>query len=300
MALNSMTGFARIEGTHGAYRWHWEIRSVNGKSLDCRFRLPSGFEDLEPGLRDELGKAIKRGNCQASLQLDKDVGQARLRINETVLSDVLEAAIVVRTAAAKAGLDVVRPATEGVLAMRGVLEQTEVEDDEEEQAAFRSALIASFSLAAEALAAARRDEGHKLDQIVKGQIDRIETLTNDAAKSPAGGTEAFRKRLKTQVAELLDASSSLPEDRLAQEAALLATKADVREELDRLAAHVAQARDLVASDEPVGRRLDFLTQEFNREANTLCAKAADNDLTRIGLDLKAVIDQLKEQVQNVE
>lgn len=300
MALKSMTGFARIEGNHGAYRWHWEIRSVNGKSLDCRFRLPSGFEDMESALRDELGKAIKRGNCQASLQLDKEAGETRLRVNETVLHDVLEAAIVVRTAAAKAGLDVVRPATEGVLAIRGVLESAEREEDEEEQAAMHEALVRSFAEVAAALAAARRDEGRKLDQIVKGQIDRIETLTKEAAKSPAGGQEAFRSRLKEQITELLGASADLPEDRLAQEAALLATKADVREELDRLSAHVAQARELASSDEPIGRRLDFLTQEFNREANTLCAKAADNDLTRIGLDLKAVIDQLKEQVQNVE
>ncbi len=300
MALKSMTGFARTEGTHGAYRWHWEIRSVNGKSLDCRFRLPSGFEDIEPALRDELSKAIKRGNCQAALQMDKSAAETAVRVNDAMLRDVLRASKVVLEAAAEQGAEIVPPTTDGLLSIRGVLETAEVEEDEADEKALREALTSSFAEVAASLAAARRDEGKKLDGIVKGQVDRIETLTNEATKSPAGGAEAFRQRLKTQVAELLDASSELQEDRLAQEAALLATKADVREELDRLTAHVAQARELTASEEPVGRRLDFLTQEFNREANTLCAKAADNDLTRIGLDLKAVIDQLKEQVQNVE
>lgn len=300
MALKSMTGFARTEGNHGAYRWHWEIKSVNGKGLDCRFRLPSGFEDLESTLRDELGKAIKRGNCQAALQMDKSAAETTVRVNDAMLRDLLLASKKVSEVAAEQGAEVAPPTTDGLLSIRGVLETADVEEDEADENALRAALTSSFAELATALAKARQDEGQKLDQIVKGQIDRIEALTNEAAKSPAGGTEAFRKRLKDQVAELLDASPSLPEDRLAQEAALLATKADVREELDRLTAHVAQARDLAASDEPVGRRLDFLTQEFNREANTLCAKAADNDLTRMGLDLKAVIDQLKEQVQNVE
>lgn len=300
MALKSMTGFARKEGNHGAYKWHWEIRSVNGKSLDCRFRLPSGYEDLESGLRDELGKAIKRGNCQASLQMDRSVAETTVRVNDAMLRDVLLASRRVSDAAAAQGAEIAPPTTDGILAIRGVLESADIEEDEADHKALRVALIASFADVAEALADARRDEGKKLDQIIKAQIDRIEALTNDAANSPAGGPEAFRNRLKAQVAELMEASPALPEDRLAQEAALLVTKADVREELDRLMAHVAQARELAASDEPVGRRLDFLTQEFNREANTLCAKAADNDLTRIGLDLKAVIDQLKEQVQNVE
>ncbi len=300
MALQSMTGFARTEGNHGAYRWHWEIRSVNGKGLDCRFRLPPGFEDMEAALREALGKAIKRGNCQAALQMDKSETETTVRVNETMLRDVLLASKAVSAAAAVQGVDVAPATTDGLLAIRGVLETADVEEDADSQAALRSALIDSFTDVAAQLAAARGDEGQKLDEIVRGQVDRIEALTKEAAASPAGGTEAFRQRLKEQVSELLEASPALPEDRLAQEAALLATKADVREELDRLTAHVAQARDLVSSGEPVGRRLDFLTQEFNREANTLCAKAADNDLTRIGLDLKAVIDQLKEQVQNVE
>ncbi len=300
MALKSMTGFARTEGGHGAYRWHWEIRSVNGKSLDCRFRLPAGFEDIEKNLREELSTAIKRGNCQAALQMDRSAAETSVRVNEAVLADVLRASKTVAGAAAAEGLELAPPTTDGLLAIRGVLETADVEEHEADQKALRSAIIASFGEAAKALAAARREEGQKLDEIVRGQIDLIESLTKAAGASPAGSIEAFRQRLKEQVAELLEASPSLSEERLAQEAALLSTKADVREELDRLNAHVAQARELADSDEPVGRRLDFLTQEFNREANTLCSKAADNDLTRIGLDLKAVIDQLKEQVQNVE
>ena len=201
MALKSMTGFARIEGNHGAYRWHWEIRSVNGKSLDCRFRLPSGFEDLEPGLRDELGKAIKRGNCQAALQMDRSVAETTVRVNDAMLRDVLLASRTVSDAAAAQGAEIAPPTTDGILAIRGVLESADIEEDEADQKALRDALTTSFVDVAAALADARRDEGKKLDQIVKAQIDRIEVLTNDAAKSPAGGTEAFRNRLKIQVAE---------------------------------------------------------------------------------------------------
>ncbi|MEQ9144527.1 MAG: YicC/YloC family endoribonuclease [Parvibaculaceae bacterium] len=300
MALQSMTGFARADGAHGSYRWHWELRSVNGKSLDCRFRLPSGFETLEPTLRASLAEHIRRGNCQASLQLEKAEKGTAVRVNEAVLSDVIAAARAVAHAAEEQGVSVAPASADGLLAIRGVLETVDVEESADEQAALEAAIAASFADAAKALAAARGDEGRKLTTIVGEQIDRIEGLTAEAAASPASGVEALRARLKTQVAELLEASPALPEDRLAQEAAVLATKADVREEIDRLGAHVTQARELMQAGEPVGRRLDFLTQEFNREANTLCSKAADAGLTRIGLDLKAVIDQLKEQVQNVE
>lgn len=300
MTLQSMTGFARTEGRHGTYRWHWEIRSLNGKGLDCRFRLPSGYEGMEATLRDTLAAAIKRGNCQAALQMDKATAETTLRVNDTMLRDVLLASKAVAAAAAAQGVEVAAPSTDGLLGIRGVLETAEIETDDADQAALEKALISSFGEVSALLASARGDEGRKLDEIVGEQINRIEALTTEAVACPAGTADAFRTRLKEQVAELLEASPALGEDRLAQEAALLATKADVREELDRLTTHVAQARELLASGEPVGRRFDFLTQEFNREANTLCAKAADAELTRIGLDLKAVIDQLKEQVQNVE
>ncbi len=300
MTLQSMTGFARVDGAHGAYCWHWEIKSVNGKGLDCRFRLPSGFEALEPALRAALGAQIRRGNCQAGLHLDRAQTSSKMQVNEAVLGDVLRAAKVVSVAAAAEGVELSPSTAQSFLGLRGVLETVDVQESEAEQGDLHGAVVASFSEVAKLLANARGDEGEKLSSIVTGQVDRIETLTAEAKAAPASSEEAFRARLKAQVGELLGASPALPEERLAQEAALLATKADIREELDRLQAHVDQARDLIASGEPVGRRLDFLSQEFNREANTLCAKAADTALTRIGLDLKAVIDQLKEQVQNVE
>ena len=300
MALQSMTGFARIDGAHGPHRWHWEVKSVNGKGLDCRFRLPSGFEGIESALRDALGAQIRRGNCQAGLHLDRTESASKVQVNEAVLDDVMKAAKTVAGAAASQGLELSPPTAESFLGLRGVLETVEVEEDDTDREALHAAVLASFADVAKSLASARGDEGEKLTSIVTDQVDRIEALTAEAKASPASSEQAFRARLKAQVGDLLEASPALSEERLAQEAAFLATKADIREELDRLQAHVAQARDLIASGEPVGRRLDFLSQEFNREANTLCAKAADTALTRIGLDLKAVIDQLKEQVQNVE
>jgi uncharacterized protein (TIGR00255 family) len=197
-------------------------------------------------------------------------------------------------------IELMPPRPEGVLALKGVLESADVEDDNADQEEMEKRLVASFGEAAARLARARDEEGTKLQSILEEQVNTIERLTKEAAASPAASVEALRARLKAQVDELLGASPSLSEERLAQEAALLATKADVREEIDRLTAHVAQARELFAGSDPAGRRLDFLTQEFNREANTLCSKAADVALTRIGLELKAVIDQLREQIQNVE
>lgn len=296
MPLNSMTGFARVEGTLGAARWHWELRSVNGKGLDARIRLPAGMEALEPRLKAELAKHLRRGNCQVALTLDRSAETARLRVNKDALRVVLDA-----IGELQREMEVMPPRPEGILALKGVLENSEdAQDDEESRAAFEDALVASFADAVAALAAARSQEGMKLESILRAHVDEIERLTGDAIACPAATPQAVRSRLSEQLKELIAASPALSEERLAQEAALLATKADVREELDRLVAHVAQARELMDSAEPVGRRLDFLTQEFNREANTLCSKAADVSLTRIGLDLKAVIDQFREQIQNVE
>lgn len=296
MPLNSMTGFARADGAQGDMRWHWELRSVNGKSLDCRFRLPPGIDGLEARLREELGKHLRRGNCQASLSIDQSAQPAPLRLNRDALAVVLDALKEVQGAC-----ETQPPRPEGILALRGVLEAGETsEADPEAKAALDAALVKSFGAAASALAAARAEEGLKLEALLSGHIDEIERLTKDAAAAPAASPQAIRDRLAAQLNDLLDGNVGIAEDRLAHEAALLATKADIREELDRLTAHVEQARGLIASGEPAGRRLDFLTQEFNREANTLCSKAADVSLTRIGLDLKAVIDQLREQVQNIE
>ena len=281
MSLISMTGFARADGALGNARWHWELRSVNGKGFDVRFRLPQGFEALEARLREELGKHVKRGNCQASLTIDKTASASAVRVNEEALRAVLEAVTRLQR-----DIELMPPRPEGILALKGVLETGEAEvEDDDARAAMQAAVFKTFAEAAAGLAAARAEEGQKLADILTEQLARI---------------EAMRARLKSQVSELLAASPALSEERLAQEAALLATKADVREEIDRLGAHISQARELLRSGEPAGRRLDFLTQEFNREANTLCSKAADVALTRIGLELKAVVDQLREQVQNVE
>ncbi|MBO6634035.1 YicC/YloC family endoribonuclease [Parvibaculum sp.] len=296
MPLNSMTGFARVEGTLGAARWHWELRSVNGKGLDARLRLPQGMDTLEPRLRTELAKHLRRGNCQVTLTLDRTTETAPLRVNRQALRVVLEA-----IGELQREMEVMPPRPEGILALKGVLENSEeAEENEESRAAFDDALVASFADAATALAAARAQEGAKLEGVLRAHVDEIERLTGEAASSPGAMPQAVQSRLSDQLKELLGASPALSDERLAQEVALLATKADVREELDRLAAHVAQARELMDSAEPVGRRLDFLTQELNREANTLCSKAADVSLTRIGLGLKAVIDQFREQIQNVE
>jgi uncharacterized protein (TIGR00255 family) len=291
-----MTGFARADGEIAAARWHWELRSVNGKGLDARFRLVAGFETMETKLREELARHMKRGNVQISLTLERGRAAAPLRVNEDALNVVLAA-----IADLQQRVELMPPRPEGILALKGVLEAAEtIGETEEEYAALEAALVASFGKAAAALAKARGEEGRKLEAVLRDQVDEIERLTNQAAKSPSVGVEAMRARMEIQIAELLGASPALSQERLAQEAAMIATKADVREEIDRLTAHVAQARELFAGAEPAGRRLDFLTQEFNREANTLCSKAADVSLTRIGLELKAVIDQLREQVQNVE
>jgi len=299
MPLTSMTGFGRADGETGneagLTRWHWELRSVNGKGLDARFRMPSGFEGLEPRLREEMAKHLKRGNVQATLTIDRVRAAAPLRVNEEAMDAVLAA-----LAALQQRIELMPPRPEGILALKGILETSEGEEGEEDHAALEKLVLASFAEAVVSLGRARAEEGRRLEGVLREQVDEIERLTRQAAASPSAGIEAMRARLRTQVAELLGASLALSEERLAQEAALLATKADVREEIDRLIAHVAQARELFAGTEPAGRRLDFLTQEFNREANTLCSKAADVGLTRIGLELKAVIDQLREQIQNVE
>ena len=296
MPLNSMTGFARVEGAHGAVRWHWELRSVNGKGLDARLRLPSGMDGVEPKLRAELARYLKRGNCQINLVLDRTGEAAPLRVNRAALAVVLEVIDELQKT-----MEVMPPRPEGILALKGVLENAEdVTEDEDAKAELEEALVASFAEGAKLLAAARAQEGAKLEVVLASHVDDIERLTRAAADCPAAAPAALQGRLKEQLRELLGDTSAVAEDRVAQEAALLATRADIREEIDRLKAHVEQARELLASTEAVGRRLDFLTQEFNREANTLCSKAADVSLTRIGLDLKAVIDQFREQIQNVE
>ncbi len=294
MTVSSMTGFARAEGVHEGRRWSWEVKSVNGRGLEMRFRLPPGLDHIEPDLRKAASARLSRGSLNAFLSLDKPAAAGLPKVNEAALEEALK---LIETIGAR--IETEKPRAEGVLAIRGVIEQDDGEESEEARAALGKALAAGFGDAIGKLAQARREEGGTLRTVLAGQIDEIERLGALARTHAETGPAAIRDRIAAQLKELL-ASNAVPEERLAQEAALLAVKADVREELDRLGAHVEQARALLSSPEPVGRRLDFLTQEFNREANTLCSKAQDMSLKRLGLDLKTVIDQMREQVQNVE
>lgn len=295
MAVASMTGFARASGSHGDLGWTWEIRSVNGRNLDLRCRLPGGYESLEPPIRDAVARYCRRGHVNVQLQLVRGVSETRLQVNEAALEQVLQVIENLRQR-----MEAPAPRLEGILALRGILEPTDAVEDEESRAARDAALLAGLERALAELIAARFGEGSRIAEAVSAHLDEVELLTDEAARCASAQPEALRARLAEQVALLLDASPALPEERLAHEAALLAAKADVREELDRLQAHIAAARELLAGEEPAGRRLDFLAQEFNREANTLCAKSSDVALTRIGLDLKAAIDRIREQVQNIE
>ncbi|WP_091950700.1 YicC/YloC family endoribonuclease [Methylorubrum salsuginis] len=287
-----MTGFARAAGTTGAVQWLWEIRTVNGRGLDIRVRVPNGFEAAGEAARAALSKALARGQCQLGLTLTRPETAARVRIDEALLADL--AAAVARVPRP----DGVAPATlDGLLSVRGVVE-VEAEGPADPEALNRDLAAGAQGLVAD-LVAARRAEGASLREIVTGQLAEIARLTQAAEDCPARRPEAVRARLQASIAALTD-GTGLDPDRLHQEAVLLAGKADVREELDRLRAHVGAANELLASGGAIGRRLDFLAQELGREANTLCAKAGDIALSRIGLDLKAVVEQFREQVQNVE
>ena len=293
--VSSMTGFARQEGGDGALAWTWEIKSVNGKNLDLRCRVPNGYEALEVAARATAQARCARGNLQLTLTVNRGQAPVKLQVNRVVLDPLLD---LIRELEGE--VRAAPPRLDGLLAVRGVLEMVEEEETEEQMNARTAAMEADLVLALEALIVMRRAEGLRLDAMAAGHLAEIERLTAAAGETAAARPEGLRARLKAQVEELLEAAPALPEERLAQEAAVLAAKADVREELDRLGAHVAAARELLAEGQAIGRRLDFLCQELNREANTLCAKSQDVALTRIGLDLKAVIDQLREQIQNIE
>jgi uncharacterized protein (TIGR00255 family) len=295
MALSSMTGFARGHGVSGSYAWAWEIKSVNGKGLDVRLRLPSGWDAAEAPLRLRVAETLTRGSLQAALTVDRSGAVVAVRINEAVLDAVLGA---FRQLATR--LDAAPPSLDGLLALTGVMEVGDVEENEHERRAAEAAVVHGFAEAIGALAEMRRHEGSVLAKVLTARLDEIGALAERAEQAPGRRPEAVRARLAEQVATLLSQSERFDPDRLHQEAILIATKADVREELDRLAAHVAQARRLIDQGGPIGRKLDFLAQEFNREANTLCAKANDVELTNIGLELKAAVEQFREQVQNVE
>lgn len=293
--IASMTGFARVQGQSGASAWAWELRSVNGRGLDVKLRLPGGLEGLEFALRDLAAKRLKRGNVSGTLTVKREAANA-VAPDLVALERIKELAIALADDIPGA----LPPRAELLLGLPGIMRSTAAEESEEERAALADAVRAGFVQALEALTVSRGDEGQKLAEIVDATLREIAALHEAASLEAARQPHAHRAKLAAQLAELLDGTPGLPEDRLAQEIALLATKSDVREELDRLAAHIGAARGLLKDGAAVGRKLDFLLQEFNREANTLCSKAATIPLTNIGLALKAAIEQLREQVQNIE
>ncbi len=298
MTLHSMTGFARAQGELESFSWQWEIRSVNGRGLDVRLRLPGGFEALEQQVRQRIGARLKRGSVQASLQVRAGEGAQQLQVNRALLAALADEALRLSRRLewqAEARLDVA-----ALLNVRGVVETAQV-DFSALAEAHAAALLAGLDEALAALLEMRAREGERLASVIAAQMDEIEALVRKARAHPALQPENIRARLKEQVARLLEASDgALDEQRLHQEAALLAVKADITEELDRLTAHVAAVRELLRAEAPVGRKLEFLAQEFNREANTLCSKAVDAAITDIGVALKTVIDQFREQVANIE
>jgi len=295
MTIASMTGFARASGVHGDLRWAWELKSVNSKGLDLRFRLPPGRDVLEPLIRAAISKMLSRGNITVNLTIQREGAAPQVRINE----DVLAAVIATSRDLAKR-IEAQPPTLDGILAIKGVMEVIELEESEAERESANAALLKGFETALKELAAMRGKEGSVIGAVLSDRIGEIEKLTKSAEASPSRSVDAIRARLAEQVKELIAASSTLDPERLHQEAALLAAKADVREELDRLNAHVGAARALLKNGGSVGRKLDFLAQEFNREANTLCSKSNDVSLTSIGLELKTAVDQFREQVQNIE
>jgi uncharacterized protein (TIGR00255 family) len=295
MTLSSMTGFAQSSGEKAGLHWQWEIKSVNGKALDIRCRLPSGFEALEATARTTLAQHIKRGNLQVTLTTSGSTTLESVVVNEAALDQVVSIAEKLRDRIGGMPLS-----AEALLGLRGVLEVVQPTQSEAEIEARLADVATSLTKAAVALNDSRREEGTRLTAVLDGQLRKIESLTIAARDCPARSADAIKLRLKEQVARLLDTGANFDPDRLHQEAIMVATRADIQEELDRLFAHIEAARALMVSPEPAGRKFDFLAQEFNREANTLCSKALDKTLTALGLELKTTIDQMREQVQNIE
>ncbi len=295
MALSSMTGFARSHGVTGSYAWGWEIKSVNAKGLDVKLRLPPGWDAIDAPVRSRVAEALARGSVFASLTVSREGVAPVARINEPVLAAVLAT---LKDLGEKASAT--PPTLDGILSLKGVMEVSEPAETEDDRKVAEAAVVAGFAQALSGLEQMRRTEGTALGGVLGSRLAEIKALAERAEAVPGRKAEAIKARLAEQVAALLEASQRFDPDRLHQEALLLATKADIREELDRLEAHVAQARKLLSGGGPVGRKLDFLSQELNRESNTLCAKANDLELTNIGLELKAVVEQFREQVQNLE
>jgi len=295
MTLQSMTGFSRVEGTSGRTRWAWELRSVNGKGLDLRLRLPPGLEALEADVRRLSGEAFSRGNLQIGLATSVSEAQVEAVVNQGALAAVLA----LRDQLAGT-IDPAPLKLDTLLSVRGIIDFREAEESETERATRDADIRTGLAEAIRRLIDMRRKEGAALAEVLLGQVARIETLTATVEADPSRSVSAIAERLSAQVAMLMQGTTALDRDRLHQEAALLATKADLREEIDRLKAHARAARELIAEGGPIGRKLDFLAQEFNRESNTICSKSNAAAVTAAGIELKVVIDQFREQVQNLE
>lgn len=296
MAINSMTGFARATGAHGPWSWTWELKSVNAKGLDVRLRVPMGFDGFETQARAQLSKQFSRGNISAGLMLKQAEAGGGYRINEEHLATLLEAATALRSKLPEASL----PSVDGLLGLRGVIEAVEDDVDDDAREALDRALLVSLDEAAAQLSSVRGEEGGRLQAVLSDFVTALDDLCMQAQASAETQGDAIRVRMQEQLATILEETSAVDPGRLEQEIALLMTKADIREELDRLAAHIASVQELLSAGGAIGRRLDFLCQELNREANTICSKATQTALTRIGLDMKATIEQFREQVQNIE
>jgi uncharacterized protein (TIGR00255 family) len=295
MALSSMTGFARGHGMSGTYGWAWELKSVNAKGLDLRLRLPPGWDAVEAPVRGSAAQVLARGTVYGTLTVERQGVAPVVRVNEPVL-----AAVLATLKGLSGRVEAAEPRLDGILALKGVIEVLDEDEHEEERGAAEAAVIAGFGATVAELVGMRRREGETLGQVLTQRIKEIGALAARAEATPGRRPEAIKARIAEQVAMLLDASKRFDADRLHQEAILIASKVDIREELDRLASHVAQVERLIANGGAIGRRLDFLAQELNREANTLCSKSNDVELTNIGLELKSVVEQFREQVQNLE
>ncbi|MDW4496525.1 YicC/YloC family endoribonuclease [Sulfitobacter sp. D35] len=296
--LRSMTGFASATGTLGRYNWSWELRSVNGKGLDLRFRVPDWIEGLEVGLRATLASAVKRGNVTCSLRVSRDEAAGGLSLNKAQVAQLLEALATVEAMASEKGVALAPSRASDLLAQRGVMDQSG--PDETETVALRGALLAQFATLADEFDTMREAEGKALAAVLRGQLDEVDALVAQAAGALEARSAELGDTLRRNLAKVLDGAEGADPDRVAQELALIAVKSDVTEEIDRLRTHVGAARRLLDEGGAVGRKLDFLMQEFNREANTLCSKSQNAELTQIGLALKVLIDQMREQAQNVE
>ncbi len=295
MALSSMTGFARSHGASGPYAFEWELKSVNAKGFDLRTRLPTGWDDIEATIRKRAAQMLSRGTVYANLTVKLSNAVPLVRVNEQVLASLLKVA---RDLCGK--IDALAPSIDGLLSIKGVMEVVEPEPDDAEELAAKTAVAETFEQALRSLVDMREREGATLGGVLMQRMDEIERLARRAEAAPGRQPGAVKARLAEQITALLDTSDRFDQDQLHQEAILIATKADIREELDRIASHISQTRELIGRGGPIGRKLDFLAQEFNREVNTCCSKSNDLELTNVGLELKNAVEQFREQVQNLE